>query len=275
MTVDDESRSAVLPPPSPAGPDDSDAVRPLLGTTALLRAFTVLELMADAAGSVTFDELLSMTGLRESTLRRIISTFARNGYVLVESDDRLILGPRLIHLGATASLQLNKWAQPYLEALVKQTGVTASIAVLDSDEAVYLGQVASGHTLGTFLDVGRRVTPHSTAVGKMLLSQIPDDRVRDTLRRTGMPRRTAHTIVDPDAFMAHLEVVRRQRYAFDDAEQDLGVRCVAVSVPHAPRNMAMSLSAPESRMTITDAMGFIPALERTAEEFSASLQSAA
>lgn len=269
-TIDESVRPAA----DAGGADDGDGPKPLLGTNALLRAFTVLEVMADAARSLSYAELSAACGLPESTVRRVVATFAHNGYVLVENDDRLILGPRLIHLGATASLQLNRWAQPHLERLVRETGVTASIAVLDSDEVVYLGQVVSGHTLGTFADVGRRVTPHSTAVGKALLSQLTDDRVRATLRRSGMPARTDRTITDLDAFMAQLAVVRRQRYAFDDGEQDVGVRCVAVPVLQAPRNLSMSLSAPESRMSITDALGFLPALERTAAEFSDALRSA-
>lgn len=272
LTMTDEStptEGATLPAPS-----DDSAPKPLLGTNALLRAFTVLESMADAARSLTYAELAEACELPEAMVRRVVATFSRNGYVLVEDTDRLILGPRLIHLGATASLQLNSWAQPHLERLVRETGVTASIAVLDSDEVVYLGQVTSGHILGTFAEVGRRVTPHSTAVGKVLLSQIPDARVRDTLRRSGMPQRTDRTITELDAFMSQLDVVRRQRYAFDDGEQDLGVRCIAVPVPQAPRNLAMSLSAPESRMSISDALGYLPPLETAAREFSDSLLSA-
>ncbi|WP_353114452.1 IclR family transcriptional regulator [Microbacterium sp.] len=272
--MDGETSAVAAEAATPARADDlSDgAAKPVLGTSALLRSFSVLEVLADAARSMTLDELVEASGLPKATLTRIVATFARKGYLLVEDGDRLTLGPRLIHLGATASLQLHSWARPHLERLVDETGVTASIAVLDSDEVVYLGQVVSGHTLGTFAEVGRRVAPHSTAMGKALLGQLPDDKVRDTLLRTGMPQQTDRTITDLEAFMAQLTVVRRQSYAFDDGEQDVGVRCIAVPVLTAPRVLSMSLSAPESRMSISDAIGYLPALERTAAEFSAALR---
>jgi IclR family transcriptional regulator, acetate operon repressor len=243
------------------------------GSDSLLRAFGVLEVLADERRGVSLAELAELTGIAKATLRRITSTLANLGYVLIEHDYTVTLGPRLIHLGATASVQLDHWSKPFLDRLVAETGVTASLAVLDSDEVVYVGQSASHHSLDIFAEVGRRVPPHCTAVGKALLGQLPDWRVHETLERTGLPRLTPRTITDMTSFMNQLAVVRRQGYAFDDGEQDVGVRCVAVPVTPAPRNLAISLSAPESRMSVSDYMSALGPLEATARALSDALYS--
>lgn len=241
------------------------------GTRSLVGAFTLLEVMAHAAQPLSPAELSARSGLSASTVRKLVATLALRGYLLTEEDGSVSLGPRLIHLGATASLQLGDWARPQLDGLVAETGATASIAVLDSDEVVYLGQSRSRHSLGTFSAVGARVSPHCTAVGKVLLGQLEDNRVRETLERTGMPALTDRTITDLDEFLDQLTLVRRQGYAFDDGENDIGVRCVAIPVPASPRILAISLSAPDSRLSVADAIGFLPVLERAAVDLSDAL----
>ena len=100
-----------------------------------------------------------------------------------------------------------------------------------------------------FTEVGRRVLPHCTAVGKAILADLPPGEVRDLLQRTGMPRHTEHTITDPDVFAEQLRWSADHGYAIDDGEQELGVRCVAVAVPGVRTHLALSVSGPAGRMT--------------------------
>jgi IclR family acetate operon transcriptional repressor len=119
--------------------------------------------------------------------------------------------------------------------------------------------------------VGRRAKPHTTAVGKAMLAVLPDEDVLDLLKRSGMDRRTDHTITDPDEFLADLERVRERGYALDEGEQEIGVRCVAVLVPDAPRAMALSLSGPAPRMTDDVVARAAPMLQQAATRIAAEL----
>lgn len=132
---------------------------------------------------------------------------------------------------------------PALTALVEATGETANMAVLDGDRAVYLAQVPSKHSMRMFTEVGRRVHVHCTAVGKALAASLPESDVRALLARAGTPAQTPNTLTDVDQLVAHLG------FATDEAEQELGVRCVAVPVPDAPAPVALSVSGPSARFT--------------------------
>ena len=151
------------------------------------------------------------------------------------------------------------------------TDETANLAMLDGDEVVYVAQAPSPHQMRMFTEPGRRVRPHCTAVGKALLSQLPADQVRAILARTGMPSVTSTTITDPDVLLAHLEVIRKQGYAVDEGEQEIGVRCFAVAVPDAPTRLAISASGPQPRMTDEAALRIVPALKQIAAAISASI----
>ena len=207
-----------MPPSSVSSTDSTKSATG--GVQSLERAFDLLERMADAGGEVGLSELSASSGLPLPTIHRLMRTLVVCGYVRQQANRRYALGPRLIRLGESASRLLGTWARPYLARLVEETGETANMALLDGDEIVYVAQVPSKHSMRMFTEVGRRVLPHSTGVGKALLSHIPPEEVRALLARTGMPAATEQTITDPDVFLAELARIREQGYSVDDNEQD-------------------------------------------------------
>jgi IclR family acetate operon transcriptional repressor len=245
------------------------------GVQSLERAFGLLERMADTGGEVGLSELAASSGLPLPTIHRLMRTLVDCGYVRQQPNRRYALGPRLIRLGESASRLLGTWARPYLAELVAATGETANMALLDGDEVVYVAQVPSRHSMRMFTEVGRRVLPHSTGVGKALLAQLPPAEVRALLTRTGMPAATEKTITEPDVFLTELEHVRDAGYAVDDSEQEVGVRCLAVAVPESPTAAAISISGPAGRVTDAATDKIVPALKDIARNLSAVLTGAA
>jgi IclR family acetate operon transcriptional repressor len=241
------------------------------GVQSIDRAIDLLEMLADAGGALGLSELAASSGLPLPTVHRLMRTLVNRGYVRQETSRRYALGSRLIRLGETSSRMLGPWLRPYLAQLVQLTGETANLAMLDGDEVVYVAQVPSPHSMRMFTEPGRRVRPHGTAVGKALLAQLPPGEARALLERGGMPALTPATITDPDLLLAHLAVIRRQGYAADEGEQEIGVRCFAVAVPSVPSALAISTSGPQARMTDDAAARIIPALIRIATEISEAI----
>ncbi|MFD7656558.1 IclR family transcriptional regulator [Actinosynnema sp. NPDC059797] len=238
------------------------------GVQSLRRAFDLLERLADAGGEASLSELAATSGLPLPTIHRLIRTLVALGYVRQNSNRRYTLGSRLIRLGETASRQFGTWARPFLAELVDQVGETANLAVLDGDEVVYVAQAPSRHSVRMFTEVGRRVLPHGTGVGKAMLAMLPRDEVRALLGRTGLPAYTPNTITDAAELLASLDRVAEQGYALDESEQELGVRCVAVPLRGAPAPAAVSVSGPDSRLTREAVARMLPDVLRMAERLS-------
>ena len=250
--------------------DDTEA-RATTGVRSIERAFELLEHLADAGGQLALTELAEISGLPMPTIYRLMRTLVNRGYVRQEPSKRYALGPRLIHLGETAGRLLGSWAQPSLAQLVDEVGETANMAVLEGDEAVYVAQVPSRHSMRMFTEVGRRVNPHCTGVGKALLAQLSDSVASEIIGRTGLPAQTPHTITDPAALLEELGKIRRRGYALDDGEQEIGVRCVAVSLTGTPTLAAISISGPQGRLPLNVIDDVVPIMRRTAERLSRSL----
>ena len=240
------------------------------GVQSISRAFEILEVLAEQA-PMTLSALARETGLPLSTLHRLAGALVSLGYVRADADKRYALSPRLIHLGERSSRMLSRWAIPHLSRLVDELGETANLALLEGDRIVYVGQVPSRHSMRMFTEVGRRVLPHCTAVGKVLLARLPDADLTGLVERTGLPARTPHTLTTVAALRTELAKVRADGFAVDDEEQEIGVRCVAVALEEGPLALGLSVSGPVQRMTGDLVDRAVPALGSAAAGFAADL----
>jgi IclR family acetate operon transcriptional repressor len=237
------------------------------------RAFAILEAMADAGGPLGLSQLAAEARLPLATIHRLVRTLVDLGYVRQEPSRQYSLGPRLMRLADASTKRLGTIAHPYMSQVVAQLGESVNLAVLDGEEIVYVAQVQpSVNFMRMFTEVGRRVKPHATAVGKAILASADEQTVRGLLKHTGMPQRTEHTLVTPEEFLDDLVRTRARGYALDDGEQELGVRCVAVAVPDAPRPMALSMSGPLTRMTDDAVVAAAPVLAAAADKIAAELR---
>lgn len=232
------------------------------------RAFALLEALAASSGEAALASLASDTDLAVPTAHRLLGTLHRLGYVRQLEDRRYALGAGLIGLGRQAVPHLADAAAPLLARLENAFHETANLAVLDGDLVLYAGQVASRQRMRMFTEIGRRVLPHSTGVGKAMLSTMPEPQVRALIARTGLPRFTPQTLTDADAFIADLRRSRARGFAADDSEQEVGVRCIAVAVPGLGQPAALSVSGPAARITDSRVPEVVAALTDAAAELA-------
>ncbi|MEV4068870.1 IclR family transcriptional regulator [Nonomuraea fuscirosea] len=236
------------------------------------RALDVLEALAEHGGEAALSEIAARTGLPYGTIHRLLRTLLARGYVRQESDRRYALGGGLVRLGGIAESMVGVWAQPYLAKMVELSGETANLAVLEGDFIVYVAQVPSPRRLRMFAEVGRRVLPHSTAVGKVLLAGRPAAEAVAVFERTGMPRRTPNTITDLPVMLAELGAVKDRGYAMDLGEEELDVHCLAVPVLDGERVVAaMSVSGPAGRIDALDRDELAEGLRKIALDFGDEL----
>lgn len=227
------------------------------------RAFFLLEQIGEA-GDVSLTELSALIELPAPTTHRLLKTLVNLGYVRQRVNRRYGLGLGLIRLGDRADTQFAPLALPHLEALARQTGESANLAVLEGNMIVYIAQAPSPHAMRMFTEPGHRAFTHSTGVGKAILAELPSERVRKIVDTVGMPVATENTITNVDDLTKELRLIKHQGYSVDDAEQELGVRCYAVPVQGLPVPMALSVSGPIFRMTTELGASVVPLLQAEA-----------
>lgn len=252
-----------------AGPESSRA-RGLVQSVD--RALDVLETLAAAEVALGVGELARAVNLPQGTTHRLLRSLEQRGYVHQDASRKYSVGTAALRLGDAAQQSVARSAKPYLQQLVAISGESANLAVLEGNDVVYVAQAPSPHSLRMFTEVGRHVTPHSTAVGKVLLAALSRERALAVLRRTGLSRHTENTIVDLDALLAELDLTQERGWGVDEGEQEVGVRCVAVPVAQRGRVVAsLSLSGPVARFKGAATPGLVEQMARVAELLSAQV----
>jgi IclR family transcriptional regulator, KDG regulon repressor len=86
------------------------------------------------------------------------------------------------------------------------------------------------------------------ATGKVLLSQVTDNKIAEVLNRVDLPQVTPRTVTDRNALIAQLKQIRRQGYCISCGEKIPGAMCISVPIEFYEFPVALSILGPEIRI---------------------------
>ncbi len=247
--------------------EDTPGNRKNKNVQSLERALTLIEQMAEAGRPVTISELSEKTGLKISTVHRLLSPLLNRGYAEQNPEtNKYQLGLKLLEVSNRiySYSDIRTIVRPFVAELVERCNETANLAVLDDTEIVYIDQIESQNYIivKMFAQVGNRGPVHCTASGKILLAYRPEKEIDDILSRIELKRHTDQTITEPKKLKKELLLAREQGYALDWGEMEEHVRCIAAPIFNYENKPAASIgvSGPDNRITrdyIKDALAGI------------------
>ncbi len=234
------------------------------------RALALLDLVAER-GPVGFGEIAEELELPKSSAHALLSTVEARGYLTFDRETRRYrLGTRIWQLAHSHHEieDLRTLMKPVMDQLVKRTGETVQLAVLDGVSAVYLDVVESPHPMKLTSRAGTRLPAHMSAIGKSLLIGLDETEMRKRLGEVELVELTSHTITDLSELLAELDEARRRGYSTDNEEFAIGLRCVAMPVRDIDGKPvgAMSVSMPTPRYSRSVAADARVALADAVEE---------
>ena len=196
-------------------------------------------------------ELAKELEISPSAAHRIASTLRSEGFLQQEPRSRRYLLSEGVALGSVRS-DLERCltvAPAHLESLRDTTGETVHIGSRMGLQVNFPLAVESTRQVRVSSSVGRTVPVHAAAAGKILLSYLTDDDIRQMLGDQLEPL-TDRTVRTTDALLLEMADIRRNRYAINVSETDVGLYTVAVAVEGATGEpvCALTVSAPLGRV---------------------------
>lgn len=223
----------------PAADDHSETY-----VTAFSRGMAVIRCFSAANPVLTIAEVAKAAGLNRATARRFLHTLEADGYAGSENG-RYSLRPRVLELGYAylSSISVDRLVHQQLLQLADQLHESCSGGVLDGHDVVFVERAQTSHprVMTLALHVGTRIPAYLTALGRVLLAELPDDQLEDYLRTTVLRKETANTVSDPAKLRAHILSIRAKGYCIMDQEIEIGIRAAAVPV-HRPEGLALAIS---------------------------------
>ena len=234
-----KSRSAV-PPAKSSSKAKQPRTKRWLGSQTLVRGLDVLE--AVAAGVNNLADLAATVKLNRSTAHRLASTLVEKRYLSFVPRSGYGLGPKALEVGYQARVQLNipRLAREHLESLAAQTGDTVHLGVLDGTRALYLDKIPGRRRVEISSRVGEVQPLRSTGLGKALLLDEDDVKLREIYRcenGIGHPYQVPET-----TWLKRMRDYARNGYAFDLEENEDRIRCVAAPVRDATGKIKAAIS---------------------------------
>ncbi|MBW2000541.1 MAG: IclR family transcriptional regulator [Deltaproteobacteria bacterium] len=222
-------------------------------------------------------EIAKRLRLHKATVSRILLILAENGYVRQDPDTKkFTLGPTIIELGTAIHLSFNNnltsIAKPHIDRLRNDLRETIVLEVVRGRSAV-MAYIAEGpgpiRIKGTIGDIR---PAHAAAGAKAILAFSPPD-MKARLLNSRLEPLTPNTITDPELLQSQLQEIKKQGFAIDNEEVNVGINAVGVPIfDFQGRPVAAVVAAGLSQaITWGDESPVVGMLKDTAEKISKQL----
>lgn len=196
------------------------------------RVFDIIEQLSHSGTPLSLTQIAASTGMSKSTVHRLISSMCARQYVEKKSDNTYSIGYKLIE---TASLHINNLellteAKPFLSDIMRDLDLTVHLGILDGCEVVYLEKMDTHPNARFYTQVGCHSPAYCSSIGKCLLACLSGDELEEKLYQCDFKEHTKNTLTNIQELKRYLKIVRKQGWAMDNEEYQLGHRCIGAPV---------------------------------------------
>jgi DNA-binding IclR family transcriptional regulator len=219
------------------------------------RALDILEYLISRNEAVGIKELSETLRIPRVSVFRIMKSLQARGYVNHQGRSGLyVLGAKVVSMGSAISrdANLSQIANPYMYELARKTGQTVQLGVLFEYQIMYIDQIRTTDALSLIVPTHKPFAVNTSAGGKVLVSNLDPEKMREFLDKTILKANTPKAIVDIQRFREELLRVKKQGYAIDDEEFARGIRCIAAPIYNNAGETIASLGITGHTQEITD-----------------------
>ncbi|MBT2515691.1 IclR family transcriptional regulator [Arthrobacter sp. ISL-30] len=246
-----------------------------LTNKSVVKATVLLRELGRHRHGITVTEIAQAVKMTRPTAFRLLLSLEQTGFV-DRVDNRYMLGWQMARLGRLADPFTGAVAriQPVLDEYAGKLNETLSFAIMRGETSydVIAEASASRYLNASHLYVGGTYPVHASATGKLLLSELSDDKISELLPKK-LESYTAQTITSRDALLKELRQIREQGYAILDDELEEGLYAVACPVRDGAGVLVgvLAVQGPVQRLKSERLPSTIDQLRQAADEVAKAL----
>jgi DNA-binding IclR family transcriptional regulator len=236
------------------------------------RAVAIIECFNEVKRELKLSEISEKLGLNKSTVHGIITTLKYHGFISQnEETQKYKLGIRFIEVGELVinSLNIRKAVLSVIGEICDKVEETIHVGMLDGLDIVWIEKKECTKSIKTSTKIGERLPAYATADGKIILSFIDKEKIKNYLPKK-IPKYTENTITNKAELIKRLEEAKQNGYTIDNEEFVEGIKCVAAPIFDHEGNVKFSLSTtgPAFRMTDERIKELVIIIKEAANEIS-------
>ncbi|MDA3787005.1 MAG: IclR family transcriptional regulator [Desulfobacula sp.] len=218
----------------------------------LEKGIKILELLIQH-GELSVSEAARLMDTNRAGSHRFISTLKDLGYVEKNENNKYQPTLKIMKLATKVAnrFEIRRIARPYMHRLSMKYKETINLGFFKNNEIIHLDKIDSLEVLRMDSALGDKAPAYCTGLGKAILAFLPDHELAHYLENIEFKKLTANTITDKKEFFSELSKVRQNKYAIDDEEMSIGLRCIGAPIfdHNSYPAYALSISGPSIRQT--------------------------
>ncbi|GAB7389140.1 IclR family transcriptional regulator [Bacillaceae bacterium] len=190
-------------------------------------------------------ELSLRLDISKSSVHRLLKTLSEENLVKKNKKTRKYhLWLAAFEIGSVVynGLEVCQTALPLLKKMTQTVPGVIQLVIYDHGEIVYLLKLPEDKETRIFNSMGKRVSAHCTASGKVLLAHQSEKEIARVLRG-GLKACTCKTITSAEQLKRELKKIREQGFGTSREEFKLGICSLAVPVFNDRKQVVAAISA--------------------------------
>lgn len=215
-------------------------------------ALDVVEILNDDSRVYRASEIARVLGINRTRIFRILKTLQAKGYVDCDPDTQgYRLGVKFLRIGENVRerMDLRREAEPVLVELARRTGDSAHLLILQGQRAVTIDRRQGENRLQVASPIGQSLPLYVGASPKILLAYMPEEERERVIQSMRLQRFTQKTITDANELRRCLDAIRRDGYAVDEEDFEVGVIAIGAPVRDVTGRVVagVTITTPDSR----------------------------
>lgn len=240
------------------------------------KLLTLIEVLSIQPESVKLQELAAQVSMNASTTLRFLTALEKKGFAIQDDAGKYSLTYKFCEIADNIKIHtdIRNICLPYMKNISQSLGETVNLSIEENRAVVYLEVVqCAWRALSITQRIGKAAPLHCTGVGKLFMLGYTREQLQHLYEEKGFAKYTENTVTTLEQMQEQLDEIRRQGYAIDNEECEVGIRCIAVPIRDYTGKMVagLSVSGPASRMTFESIQEKIPYLFEVAGEISKRL----
>lgn len=207
------------------------------------RTLLILQAVAKAQ-PVSMRQLRDQLDIPRSSLHGLLQVMTESGFLDLNQSGDYNIGLKAFEVGTawSRSVSVESAAAQHLRRLVDEANQIAHVGVLDNTDVIYILKQENPSPVRLVSAVGKRLPAHATALGKVLLSSLPDAIIAKRYAGMEFFRMTDTTLCDLDSLLKAVGSARYAGMSIDRGESTPGVTCFAAPIFERGGDMVAALS---------------------------------
>lgn len=217
------------------------------GIKVISRAANILRLLGKETGGLSLGQISKQVELPRSTVQRIVSALANEGFISnTNGSGNIRLGPEIQHLASIRSQTMKSRLQSVMKSLSTETGETVDLAILEDTHMRFIDQIEGSQRLRTVSSIGETFPLTTTANGKAALACLSIASTTKLIRSEMIENR--QTKIWLKQITTELEIIRSGKLARDENEHTEGICALGFAITDENGDVfALSTPVPTTR----------------------------